>query len=603
MHPIVRLAREYGWKRRASYLGGVVAMLATNGIAVRIPIELGRGIDAIATGGVVWTHAAWITVMGACLMGVRTLSRVLFFNPGRDVEYEIRRDIFARLLRLQPSFYATHKRGDLISRASNDITWARLALGFGLLAVVNVSTAFLLTGGQMLLLSPTLTLLVLAPLLVALLIVHLCIQALMDSQRAFQAETGLLSDQVLGSLQGIATIQGFVAEEAFLKRLDVRNHRLLELTIRMSWLRSVAFPLLVLASSSAIAILVGVGGPMALAGTITVGEVAAFAALLATLAGPLRSLGWMLSVVQQSRAALERIFELLDAPIERPERESGATPLALPAGRGPGFRIRGLSYAYPDEPDRLVLEGIDLDIRPGEVVGLFGRTGSGKSTLIRLLARVFNPQPGMVAVLGPDGASADLTRLDLDAWRDRLAVVPQRPFLFSESIARNIALQEPLDRAAAQRAAEQAALGPDLRQFAQGLDTVVGERGIMLSGGQRQRVALARGLAREADLVVLDDVLSAVDQEAEARLVESLVQHARGPRTPTTFIVSHRLSALRRADRILVLDQGHLVDQGTHAELVGRPGPYREAWQLQNEGAAEVEESPAASATLGEAAP
>lgn len=588
MHPILRLARDYGWKRRASYLGGVVAMLATNGIAVRIPVELGRAIDALAAGGQVWNHAGWITVMGACLMAVRTLSRVLFFNPGRDVEYEVRRDIFARLLRLQPSFYATHKRGDLISRASNDITWARLALGFGLLALVNVSTAFLMTGGQMMALSPRLTLFVIAPLLVGLVVVHLCIHALLESQRAFQTETGLLSDQVLGSLQGISTIQGFVAEEAFLERLDLRNQRLFELTIRMSWLRSLAFPLLILASSSAIAILIGIGGPMVLSGEVSVGEIAAFAALLATLAGPLRSLGWMLSVVQQSRAALERIFELLDAPVERPELESGAAPQTLPAGQGPGFRIRGLRHAYPDEPDRLVLQDIDLDIAPGEVVGLFGRTASGKSTLVRLLARVFNPKPGMVTVLGAEGAEADLTGLDLDAWRDRLAVVPQRPFLFSESIARNIVLQEPVDLPLARRAAEQAALGPDLNQLAQGLETVVGERGIMLSGGQRQRVALARGLAREADLVVLDDVLSAVDHEAEARLVETLVRHARGPRKPTTFIVSHRLSALRRADRILVLDQGRLIDQGTHSELVTRPGPYQDAWRVQSEGPADA---------------
>lgn len=581
MHPVLRLARDYGWQRRWSYLAGVVALLATNGLAVRIPVEIGQTIDALRAGQAVGAHAAAIVLMGVCVMGVRTLSRVLFFNPGRDVEYALRRDLFAHLLRLQPAFYAGQKRGDIISRASNDITWARLAMGFGLLAAVNVTTAFLLTGGQMLWLSPRLTLFVVAPLALALVVVRLCILALLEAQRELQAETGRLSDQVLGTLQGIATVQGFRAEEAFIARFEDRNAALYRLGMKLAWLRSLAFPLLILGSGVAVALLLGVGGPMALRGDLSVGELAAFVALLATLAGPLRSLGWLLSIVQQGRAGLERIHELLDAPVERPE---GALPAPMPgAGRGPGFALHDLSFAYPDDPGRLVLRDLDLSVPPGAVIGVFGRTGSGKSTLLRLLARVYNPPPGTVTVVGQEGARADLVSLDLDAWRQRLSMVPQRPFLFSESLASNVALVEAPDPARLDEAVAAAALDTDLAALPQGLQTVVGERGIMLSGGQRQRAALARGLYREAELLLLDDVLSAVDHQTEARLVETLTRLARGPRGPTVFIVSHRLSALRHADRILVLDQGRLVDQGDHASLLARPGLYRDTWEQQRD--------------------
>ncbi len=617
LHPVLRLLRDYGRNHWRSYLGGILALLATNWLAVRIPVEIGTAIDALRHGQPTGRHALAIAVMGLLVMGVRTLSRVLFFNPGRDVEYELRRDIFAHLMRLRPEFYARHKRGDIVSRASNDITWARLAMGFALLAIFNVSTALLMTGGQMVLLSPRLTLFIAVPLVAGLVFLRVCIQILLNTQRRFQEEMGLLSDQVLGTLQGIASIQGFVAEDAFIQRFEDRNQRILDLSNKLATLRSVAFPALILAGGLAMTLLVGVGGHMALAGELSVGELAAFAALLATLAGPLRSLGWMLSVFQQSRAALERIFELLDAPVLRPELPS---PLPQPGpGHGVGFHVDELDFAYPDEPDRPVLRGISLDIAPGEVVGVFGRTGSGKSTLLRVLARIYDPPAGAVEVRAADAAVsdttvsdttvsdttvADLRQLDLYAWRDRLAVVPQRPFLFSDSILDNISLDDPPDRARVEAVVDRAALGGDLAALPDGLDTVVGERGIMLSGGQRQRAALARGLYRDADVIMLDDVLSAVDHETEARLVDTLTRLARSERAPTTFIVSHRLSALRHADRILVLSEGRLVDQGRHDELIARPGLYRDTWQVQSERApvpASVASATVASATVASA--
>jgi ABC-type multidrug transport system fused ATPase/permease subunit len=330
-----------------------------------------------------------------------------------------------------------------------------------------------------------------------------------------------------------------------------------------------------LGSGASVYVLITVGGKLVMAGLLSVGELAAFTALLGTMLPPLRSLGWMLSVWQRGHAGLARIFELIDAPIDRPEGRGA--PVPPPA---PEIEFRALDFAYPDRPDERVLHGVTARIAPGTTVGIFGRTGSGKTTLLRALTRLYNPPAGSVRVGGDD-----LMGVDLDAWRARMAVVPQRPFLYSDTIRANVALDPQPDEVLVARAVKLAALEPDVAVLPDGLDTVVGERGIMLSGGQRQRVALARGLYRffrgGVDLVVLDDVLSSVDHATEAQLVETLDGLGRGGTPPTVVLVSHRLSALRHADNVLVLDGGRLIDQGRHDDLVARPGPYRDAWRVQ----------------------
>jgi len=322
-------------------------------------------------------------------------------------------------------------------------------------------------------------------------------------------------------------------------------------------------------------LLLYVGAPMALAGTLSVGDIAAFAALLATLLPPLRSMGWMLVVWQRGRASWERIVDVLDAKVDRPEGDQGI--VRHPAG-GPHIAVKDLTFTYPDRPDRTVLQHVDLDIGAGTVFGVFGRTGSGKTTLLRLIARLLNPPRGTVFVDG-----TDIVDLDLGAWRDEMRLVPQRPFLFSETIAQNIALDDKPDLGKVTEVVEKAALDTDVEALQQGLQTIVGERGIMLSGGQRQRTALARGLFHEASVIMLDDVLSAVDHVTESRLVAMLSAMERSGKTPTVIIVSQRLSALRNADQIVVLDKGTVVDRGTHAELIDRPGIYRETWEFQHE--------------------
>jgi len=573
---ILRLMRRYGWRYRWSFLGGIVFVALTNYLAVSIPGEIGRAVDALRASSSVAPHVLAIAVMGLSIIGVRTLSRILIFNPGRDLEYNLRGDLFAKLLALQPAFYAKHKRGDIVSRASNDISWVRTLVGFGGLQVVNVTIAVVLTGWKMVALSPRLTLLAGLPILAGVAAVQVAIQRLFHLSRISQEQLGEISEHVLGSLQGMATIQGFVAERSFLDRFEERNREWMRIGMKLALIRAAALPLLVLSGGVAMFAVVAVGGPMVLQGRLTVGELAAFTALLTVLLPPLRSFGWMLSVIQRGRASLERVFELMDEPVERPEGEAG---VALPHGAGPSIELRELAFTYPDAPHLRVLDGITMAIPAGAVVGLFGRTGSGKSTLLRLLARLFNPPRGTLLVDGHD-----IIDLDLPSWRRRVTMVPQRPFLFSESIASNISLAGAADASEVRKAAHMAALEQDLEALPDGIDTVVGERGITLSGGQRQRVALARGLARGGDLLILDDVLSAVDHATEARLVDTITRIARGPGAPTVLIASHRLSAFRTCDTILVLDRGRLVDRGSHDELVSRPGPYRDAWWVQRQG-------------------
>ena len=576
--PIVRLLKEYAWRYRWSYLAGAAFLFVTNYLSVSIPVQIGHAIDALRAGTSVGRYVAAIAVMGVGVILVRSLSRVLIFNPGRHVEYRLRRDLFAHLMQLQPSFYAVHKRGDIVSRAANDISWVRTLVGFGGLQVINVTMAVVLTGWKMVSLSPRLTLMALLPVVVGAVIVQWAVRRLFYLARRSQEQLGEISEHVLGSLQGMAAIQGFVAEEAFIERFETRNREWLRTSMWLAVIRSTALPLLVLAGGVAMFALIAVGGPMVLAGTLTVGELAAFTALLAVFLPPLRSMGWMMSVIQRGRAALERIFELVDAPVERPE---GGVGRVTEAGRGSTIEILDLSFAYPDEPQRDVLEGLTTTIPSGSMIGLFGRTGSGKSTLLRLLARVYNPPAGTVFADG-----VDLTTIDLESWRRRLSVVPQRPFLFSDGIASNVALEADPDVERIARSVDMAALGSDLEALPDGLQTVVGERGIMLSGGQRQRVALARGLYRDCDLLILDDVLSAVDHQTEAQLVETVAALTRRPQAPTVLIASHRLSALRHCDSVLVLDGGRLVDHGTHGELIERPGIYRETWLVQSQRAA-----------------
>jgi ATP-binding cassette subfamily B protein len=400
-------------------------------------------------------------------------------------------------------------------------------------------------------------------------VVHYGASRLFEAQRVAQQRLAAFADDFLGTIQGVSTVQAFCVEESFVARLDRRSGDLRQTNLRLARLRAIVFPLLGIAGGVGVFLLLAFGAPMAATGVLSAGEFAAFIALLGFLLLPLRMLGVLVPVFQRAEACLERIHAVFDEPLDQPEGPSGRP---FPGG-APAVELRDLSFAYPDAPDRPVLRGIRATAKAGSVVGIYGQTGSGKTTLLKILAGLRNPPAGSVFVDG-----VDIDEIDLSDLRRHLVMVPQVPFLFSEDIRENVGLG--VGEARVAEAIRLAALGPDLAALPQGDRTVVGERGIVLSGGQRQRVTLARALARDGELVLLDDILSAVDHHTEQELIDML-EKERG--RSTRFLVSHRMSALQRCDTIWVLDGGRLVAQGSHAELLARPGPYRDAWSLQRE--------------------
>ncbi|MCB9676612.1 MAG: ABC transporter ATP-binding protein [Alphaproteobacteria bacterium] len=570
---VLRFARRYMVPFWHWYLAGIVFLVLTNWISVTIPLYVAEGIDAIAQGEagrpVIVSSALWVAGLGVLVIGIRTASRLLFFTPGRLVEANVKHDLFVRILEHQPGFLSNWPTGDLISRVSSDVGMLRLLAGFTALGVFNTISALALTGSQMLRISPFLAGLAALPLLFSFLVIQVFMRELHRVTQELQQVAGELSDHALSSYQGIATIQTFGAEDAFEEAFEKHNQAYLLATLKRANLRTVFGPILTLGAAVNVFLLLRYGGPMAMNGELTVGELVAFVTLVAYLTGPLRGMSFIIALVKQSQASLERIDVVLYAEPDRPEGPSGEAPPTHP----PAIEVHDLSFRYPDG-DHDVLHGVSLSVPAGGTLGIVGPTGSGKTTLLRVLARLYNPPPGTVRVDGHD-----VRGFDLDAWRDAMTLVPQRAYLFSESVRSNILLGAD-DDAKLRRVLTLAALDVDVAALRDGVETQVGEAGVTLSGGQRQRTALARGLARGQVVLMLDDVLSAVDHRTEQQLVDAL--KSRSPR-PTTVIVAHRVSALQHADVIAVMEGGRVVDSGTHAELVARPGLYREIWRRQTE--------------------
>jgi ATP-binding cassette subfamily B protein len=557
------------------YAGGSVALLVTQALSVSIPVEVARAIDALGSadgGQVALASAGRVAAMGAAVILIRTLSRILYFTPGRLIEAELKRDLFHAVLRQQPAWLAEHTPGDLFSRINNDVSNLRVFAGFGTLAVANLIVAVSLAGGSMVRIHPTLAVLLLLPTLGASAIVQVLVRRMFVLIRQMQEQTGQISQFVLATLRGMATVQGYVAEPAFLGRFDAINDALAATSIRRAQLRAAMAPTLTLSTSLNLLVLLGVGGPRVLAGELSLGELIALTSLVAMTAGPLRASSFLISVAQSARASLERIDHVLDAPVDRPDRDA---PHAVPQ-TPPRVEVRGLTLTLSAaEGAKPALRDVSFTLPAGGTLGVFGPTGAGKSTLLRALTRLIDPPPGTILIDG-----VDVRSLDLDAWRRAVSYVTQRPVLFSESLRDNLLLgdQGPDAPARLATAIEAGELGPDVARLPQGVDTVVGEAGVRLSGGQRQRAALARALLRPHRVLLLDDTLSAVDHHTEARLIERL--RARAGQV-TTILVAHRVSALLHCDAIVVLDHGRVVDVGSPHDLSQRPGLFRDTLRQQ----------------------
>jgi len=508
-------------------------------------------------------------ILGLSLVAffTRIASRWFIFNAGRDVEYELRAVLLDRLHRLGAAFYRTMSSGEIMSRSTGDLAQVRLLFGFGVLNIVNVVFAFASALQVMTRISGKLTLasFVMLPLLVA--VTRKFSKSLFARTRANQDALGRLSEMVQGNLAGVRVVRSFALETRELHRFQAANKEYLDASLGLARLRGSMQPLLGSIAAIGTLVLFWYGGQMLLDGPehggLTKGEFFAFWSAMGRMMWPMIALGFALAIVQRGRAGYSRLKEIFDA---KPEVVDGPSP--APASMDGTLRVTGLELAYGD---RKVLDDVAFDVKEGESLAIVGRTGSGKSTLAMLLARLL-PTPHGTVFLG----GYDVCDLPLSSVRRTIGYAQQDAFLFSTTVARNIgfAFDDPDSPESLRRVRDAAAEAQVLEEalsLPEQLDTVVGERGVQLSGGQKQRMALARALVWEPKILVLDDPLSAVDAKTERAILDAIERQAE---KRTVVLVTHRVAAAARCDRIIVLDQGKVIERGTHEELVRAGGLY-----------------------------
>ena len=550
---------------RRSIAGGMLAILAGAVVGLASPVLVGRAVDSFRSAPSARTMLlyAGLLVLVAALRGVFTyLQRMVLVTVSRDVEVDLRDDLFAQLERLPPGFFHRHKTGDLMARATNDLSAVRMLCGPAIMYGTN--TVFTAVGSLffMFRLHPALALLALAPMPIVAVVTKVFGERIHHLFERVQEQFSVLSARVQENLAGLRVVRAYARESWEEEQFATANEEYVSRN-RLLVLWSSAFhPLLQGLVGLGFVAVLWYGGRLVLDGALTIGEFVTFNFFLGKLVWPMIAVGWVINLAQRGAASFGRIREVLTTEPEVRDEE----PLVVPERVVGRVEAHDLTFRY-DAAAPAALEGVSFVAQAGQTIALVGRTGAGKSTLLSLLPRLWNPPEGALRIDG-----VDVRRLPLAALRGAIAMVPQETFLFSETIRGNIALGRPdASPAQVQEAAELAGLGEDLAVFPKGLDTLVGERGITLSGGQKQRVALARALLRGAPLLLLDDCLSAVDTQTEERILGTLRRVFRGR---TVFLVSHRISAVREADQILVLEGGRIVERGTHRELVARGGLY-----------------------------
>ncbi|MEE8408749.1 MAG: ABC transporter ATP-binding protein [Myxococcota bacterium] len=552
---------NYTRRYRGRMIWGCMMLLLTNAATMVIPQLFRFAIDGISAGESaeqLRSIALTLAIIAGGGAVFRILSRINIFYVGRDVELDLRLDFYRHLTKLSPAFYQTHPTGDLMSRATNDLTQVRLLLGPGMLNFVNTAIAYSTAIPFMLFISPKLTLLAMTVYPPAMLTMRYFGRALYQRHRAVQVSMGSMSSLVQENLAGAHVVRAFANESQQASRFAERNDDYYRTNVRLAWIRSGLFRLMMTVANVAVLSVVFFGAGHVLEARLTLGELVALIEYIALLAWPTLALGWMLSLWQRGASAMRRLNEVLDV-----EPEIAPGPLQ-PAVVLPTVTVRDLTVTFEK---RDVLSHIDLEIRPGSTLGIVGPIGSGKTMLVRAMLRLLNVPPKTVFVGGHD-----VTELDFKTLRGAFGYVPQAHTLFSKSLADNVSFGRPDASEEEIRAALMtAAFDSDLTTLPKGTDTLVGERGVTLSGGQKQRASIARALLLDPPILVLDDALSSVDAETEADILEAL-RATRNDRT--TVIVAHRYSAVQGADEIIVLDQGRIVERGNHANLVVADGMY-----------------------------
>ena len=570
--PRLRRILHYLKPHRRIVLMGALSLVVVNLLGVSLPLIVRNAVDALHGGFALSDvlQKAGLIIALATVMGlVRLWSRILVFGVGRQVEADLKQRIFDHLLLQEPGWVQSTGSGEVISRATSDVENVRRLLGFAVLSLTNTALAYALTLPAMLAIDPLLTLAAVGLYPLMLLVVRLFGGRMMKQQRRQQEALAQLSDLIQEDLSGIGAIKIYGQELMEQEAFEGRNRLYRDAALKLGRTRATLFPLLEGIASVSLLLLLAIGSGQIESGRLTIGDLVALILFVERLVFPTALLGFTLNSFQTGQVSLDRIEALLqrESLVESPPE-----PIApVEPARGV-VEARGLTVRYPGAA-RPSLDGLSFRIEAGELVAVVGPVGCGKTTLARALGRMVVVDPGQLFFDG-----IDITRLALEDLRRQVALVPQEGFLFTASLADNLRYGDPgasIERV--EKASRQARLEADVKGFPDGYATLVGERGITLSGGQRQRTALGRALLVEAPLLVLDDALASVDNNTAAGILAEI----RLQRSRSVLMISHQLSAAAACDRILVLEEGRLVQEGHHRDLLTVAGPYRRLWERE----------------------
>jgi len=534
------------------------------------PLIMRDGFDALLAGAgldKLWKFGALLVIAGLGRGILQYYMRLILVGISRDVEFDLRNDIFSNMVRLNGDFYQKMRTGDIMARATNDLNQVRMMLGPGVMywAETTLTTALAISVMASVDWKMTLIALIPAP-LVSVVVVYFG-QKIHKRFEKIQAQFSDISSRVQENLNGARIVRAYAQEDAELKKFELLNQDYIQSNLGLARDTGIFYPLMQVLVGCTFLLVMWSGGWRLSTGKISLGSFVMFQTYMGMLIWPMIAFGWVINLTQRGTASLKRIREILEA---EPSIQAPAVPRSIANPRGE-ITFEGVSVRFGSV---VALDQIHLKIHAGQTAAIVGKTGSGKTTLLNLVSRMIDPSSGRVLIDG-----VDVKDIDPLVVRQHIGFVPQETFLFSTTLEENIALGAPnATRAQVEAAAEKSGLSDDIAKFPDGYETMIGERGITLSGGQKQRTAIARAIVREPAILILDDALSSVDTVTEETILQHLAKVMQGR---TALFVSHRVSTVKNADVIFVLDQGKIVEQGTHAELIGRSGYYADLYQRQ----------------------